>query len=93
MNKAKTKTIIEFLTLIACVLLLSDSIYMFILYHYSHYLFLFQLPDIILLRNVIFGSCGIIISVLSYKGWIRYRRFVFLLFIICLGVLINWFIV
>ncbi len=93
MNKAKTKTIIEFLTLIASVLLLSDSICMFILYHYSNYLFLFQFPDIMLLRNVIFGSCGIIISFFSYKGRIRYRRFIFLLCIICLGVLINWFIV
>ena len=91
MNTARAKTIIEFLTLIASVMLLSDSIYMFIRYHYSNYLFLFQLPDIMLLRNVIFGSCGIIISIFSYKGWIRYRRFIVLLFIICLGVLINWF--
>jgi len=93
MNRGKTKTIIEFLALIASVLLLSDSIYLFILYHYSHYLFLVQLPDIMLLRNVIFGSCGIIISIFSYKGRIRYRRFIFLLCIMCLGVLINWFIV
>ncbi len=90
MNKAKTKTIIELLTLIASVLLLSNSIYMFILYHYSNYLFLVMFPDIMLLRNVIFGSCGIIISIFSYKGWIRYRRFIFLLFIICLGVLLNY---
>lgn len=93
MNKAKTKIIIEFLTLVASVLLLSDSICMFIRYHYSNYLFLVKLPDVMLLRNVIFGSCGIIITILSYKGWIRYRRFIFLLFIIVLGILTNWFIV
>lgn len=91
MKKAKTKTIIELLTLIASVLLLSSSIYLFILYHYSNYLFLVMFPDIMLLRNVIFGSCGIIISIFSYKGWIRYRRFIFLLFIICLGVLLNYY--
>lgn len=91
MKKAKTKTIIELLTLIASVLLLSRSIYLFILYHYSNYLFLVMFPDIMLLRNVIFGSCGIIISIFSYKGWIRYRRFIFLLFIICLGVLLNYY--
>ena len=89
MDNAKTKTIIELLTLMASVLLLSDSIRMFILYHYSNYVFLFQFPDIMLLRNVVFGSCGIIISILSYKGWIRYKIFIFLLFTICLGVLLN----
>lgn len=93
MNKAKTKTIIELLTLVVSVLLLLDSIYMFILYHYSNYVFLFQFPDIMLLRNVIFCICGIIISIFSYKRWIRYRRFIFLLFIICFGVLLNYYIV
>jgi len=84
MKNGKMNKVFGIIAICINTLLLFKTFYLLYCYNFTNILFFFMYPNWTLLVNALLGTIGIYISILLYKGIIRFKLFLILILLIWL---------